>query len=173
MSQINIPEHMTPEPDIYAAFNLIIKDTAVLFGSDIFFLWGPRTEIIDSLISMSKSPDASKKKYPLIALVGNSPINDNVVTCSFIVATLSDVNSKADVRKTRSYTSKLQPIVKHFRKAIVDSNLFDVQHESELQSSDYVLNFDYAKGRLQDNDSVSTDVIDAIELKNIKLKLKK
>jgi len=175
---INEPLHISTEPDIYTMFKDIVTAASLTYGKELFFTFGPRKEIIESLISMSKNNTTSLKKYPLIALVGDCPINKsslNVygeVTCNFIIATLSDINTKAEQRNEKNYVSILQPIYRIFVDQIFKSRLFSTAYEPTLRH-DLNLKFDYAKGRLQFDNAVSPDIIDAIEITNLKLKIKK
>lgn len=159
-------------------FNDIVASASEIYGKELFFTFGPRKEIIESLISMSKNNTTSLKKYPLIALVGDCPITkseQNVygeVTCNFIIATLSDINTKAEQRNAKNYVSILQPIYRVFVDQIFKSRLFSTAYEPTLRH-DLNLKFDYAKGRLQFDNAMSNDVIDAIEITNLKLKIKK
>jgi hypothetical protein len=172
---INTPLHIATEPDIYTMFESIVKDAGIAYGKDLFFTFGPRIEIIESLVSMSKS---NIKKYPMIALVGDAPIDkssQNVygeVNLNFIIATISDINTKASKRNRVNYVGILQPIYKCFIDAILNSRLFSTAYEPTLRH-DLNLKFDYAKGRLHFENAASPDVIDAIEIKNLKLKIKK
>lgn len=175
---INTPLHIEHEPDIYTMFKDIVASASLTYGKELFFTFGPRKEIIESLISMSKNNTTSLKKYPLIALVGDCPINKsslNVygeVTCNFIIATLSDINTKAEQRNDKNYVGILQPIYKVFVNETFNSRLFSTAYEPTLRH-DLNLKFDYAKGRLQFDNTVSPDIIDAIEITNLKLKIKK
>jgi len=175
---INTPIHIAKEPDIYTMFQNIVDEASLSYGKSLFFTFGPRKEIIESLISMSKSSASSLKKYPLIALVGDCPIEKSLqnvygeVTCNFIIATLSDLNTKAEKRNESNYVGILQPIYKAFIDEIFNSRLFSTAYEPTLRH-ELNLKFDYAKGRLQFDNAVSPDIIDAIEIKNLKLKIKK
>ena len=66
----------------------------------------------------------------------------------------------------------LQPIYKAFIDSIFSSRLFSTAYEPTLRH-ELNLKFDYAKGRLQFDNAVSPDIIDSIEIKNLKLKIKK
>jgi hypothetical protein len=175
---INEPLHISTEPDIYTMFSDIVKIAGETYGKELFFTFGPRKEIIESLVAMSKSNATSLKKYPLIALVGDCPITkseQNVygeVTCNFIIAVLSDINTKAEQRNKNKYVAELQPVYKQFIESIMSSRLFSTAYEPTLRH-ELNLKFDYAKGRLQFENAVSNDIIDAIEIKNLKLKIKK
>lgn len=173
---LNIPVHVATEPDIYTMFSDIVKIAGATYGKDLFFTFGPRQEIIQSLIDMSKVNSVSLKKYPLIALSGIPTLSVGnwdtygELTCDFIIATLSDVNTKAEKRNAEKYVSILRPIYTIFIDSILKSNLFDTMVPKIKH--DLLDRFDIAKNKLQFENVQSPDFIDAIEIKNVKLKIK-
>lgn len=174
---VNTPLVNDTSINVYALMGQVVADTSVRFGKDVFFTHGPRKEIIESLIAMGQNNTTSRKRYPLMAVVGNVPIAKGDPTCygegtfNLVIATLSSATKKADIRFNEVYIPTLQPIYRHFLNALYDSGLFDLQ-DMERLSYEYVENFDYAKGRLHIEGAVSPDIIDAIEIKNLKLKIK-
>jgi len=173
---LNIPVHQESEPDIYTMFSDIVKMTGTTYGKDLFFTHGPRQEIIQSLIDMSKVNSVSLKKYPLIALSGIPTLTVGKwdcygeLTCDFIIATLSDPTTKAEKRNEQKYVSILHPLYTIFIDSIIKSNLFDT-FEPKIKH-DLLDRFDIAKNKLQFENVQSPDFIDAIEIKNVKLKIK-
>ena len=173
---LNIPVHTEKEPDIYTMFSDIVKIAGVTYGKELFFTFGPRKEIIENLVSMSKNNTTSLKKYPMIAISGIPTISVGEwntygdLTCDIIIATLSDINTKAEQRNEQKYVSILRPLYTVFIDSIYKSNLFDT-FEPKLKH-DLLDRFDIAKGKLQFDGLASPDFIDAIEIKNLKLKIK-
>ncbi|HNX89500.1 MAG TPA: hypothetical protein PKH58_10485 [Paludibacteraceae bacterium] len=174
--KLNISVFEKSEPDIYTILKNIVSTVSTLYGKSVFWTFGPGREIVESMIAMSNSSTSSAKKYPFIALVGNTPIQMGdstcygVATCQVIIGTLSDINTKAEQRMVRSYQAVLQPIYKIFKQALFDSGKFDIQDIDKLEF-EQVLNFNYAKG-FDVEGMKYPDIIDVIELRNLKLRIK-
>jgi len=175
---INTPVHKTTEPDIYTMLKSIVALASVTYGKELFFTFGTPGEIFASLNDMQKSNTTSEKKYPMIALAGEAPITVGDLTCygevtfSLIIATWSDINTKAEQRNEKNYNTTLLPVYRCFVDAVYSSNLFSTAYNPKFK---HELNarFDAAKTNFKAGEIKLPESIDVLQINNIKLKIKK
>lgn len=174
---LNTPIHVATEPDVYTMLKDIVSAASVVYGKELFFTFGPTTEIFESLIAMGKSNVTSEKKFPMIALAGPAKIVKGDWTCygevtmNFIIATWSDINTKAEQRNENNYNNILRPVSTIFVQELLKCRHFDILNPEKLQY-DLTDEFNAAKRMIEVNGIKLPDIIDVREINNIKLKIK-
>jgi hypothetical protein len=140
------------------------------------FVWGDSAYIREYLLSLKKSSSTAAYRFPVIGLY--SPFderkNNGVVSASvnLILAVNTLVGYTNEQRMEVSFESVLRPLYSDFMKALEYSRSFEMPYNGFNHA--YVENFSFGKRGALDVDGKEIDEkIDAIEIKNLDLTLKK
>lgn len=151
-----------------------VRDAAKRYGSDISFLFGDWAYITSRLEIWGRDAVTAEKKYPVICML--SPFDEDrtdretTVSLEFIIL----VNTRKDYdngqREAQSFQTVLRPVYEAFMESLGHS-----RHVRFVPHIPHVYRENYRYGRLGvigDAGRVFSDYVDAIELRNVKLKLK-
>lgn len=140
------------------------------------FVWGDSSYIREYLLTLKGSSYTAPYRFPLIGLY--SPFDENhqngVVSASvnliLAVNTLTEYTNEQ--RLDVSFKEVLRPLYDAFFKALENSREFDIPYNGFNHT--YVENFSFGNRGALDVDGQEIDEkIDAIEIKNLNLTLKK
>ena len=147
-------------------------------GFKVNYIFGDSIYIRKTLAEMDKSQATRSERYPLIALF--TPFDENKnnksyyceVNLNFIIAveTLSDYTNES--RKKNSFEAVIYPVYESFIKEIKNERRFDFGYRDIVPhiSSD---NYSYASRGVSSTDGVKFDRIDAMDIINLQLKVRK
>lgn len=140
------------------------------------FIWGDSAYIREYLLTMKKSGTTSPYRFPLIGLY--SPFDElnrggNVsATVNLILAVNTLAEYTNEQRMDLSFKQVLRPLYDDFINALKETRSFDVPYSGSFDHS-YTENFSFGKRGALDVDGKEVDEkIDAIEIKNLDLKIK-
>lgn len=140
------------------------------------FVWGDSAYIREYLLSLKKSSSTAAYRFPVIGLYSPFDERKNNGTVSASVNLILAVNTLVgytnEQRMEVSFEGVLRPLYSDFMKALEDSKSFDAPYNGFNHT--YVENFSFGKRGALDVDGKEIDEkIDAIEIKNLDLTLKK
>jgi hypothetical protein len=140
------------------------------------FVWGDSSYIREYLLTLKGSSSTAPYRFPLIGLY--SPFDerkqDGVTSASvnLILAVNTLAGYTNEQRLDISFKEVLRPLYESLMKAMEEVKLFDIPYEGFNHT--YVENFSFGKRGALDVDGKEIDEkIDAIEIKNLNLTLKK
>lgn len=159
----------------------IIREVVALTSAmcneyDIQYIHGHPEEVIETLKTLSLSNTTSDKKYPLIALFQDfEEVRGNLnyyssINLNLIIAINTRKELKARERYEKNFNKYLLPIYFNFLKCLYNCGYFAIQNLNEIEHTKIDRLF-WGRQPLMQNVTFS-DYIDAIEIKNLKLKVK-
>jgi len=168
---------MTDYIRVPALFSKIVTDLNTRLVTEYNFLYGPSSEIVETLKDMSKSASQSAIKYPLIALltdipeVRGDPAFYAEINASMIIATITRQTYRAAERYSEILVPVLYPIYSEFLNQIILSRYFKVEDVSLIPHTK-TDRLNWGHSQLFNDGQGGVDFIDAIELQNLNLKIK-
>ena len=158
-------------------FSDIVKRVSEKYGGNVSYQFGDWEYISNQLVIWGKSPMTSPLKYPIICLI--SPFEENRseegdrVSLWFIIL----VNTRKDYlnedREKCSFENVLRPIYRIFIDEITHDGRF-VSNYRGIIPHIYIENYRYGRvGVLGPDGKPFRDFIDAIEIKDLELTIKK
>lgn len=160
-------------------FEDIVKRVSEKYGKHVNFQFGDWEYISGVLQTWSSSRDQAKKKYPVICLFSPFPeekdeINGgSTAVIDFLIAKDTMPEYSNEKRRDVSFKQVLQPIYELFIQEIAKEKRFDPGFTPSIPHT-YIENYRY--GRIGVNGPDGTpfkDKIDAIDIKNLSIKIKK
>jgi len=133
------------------------------------YIYGDADYIINEIIQRSKSVSSRQKLFPLIALVDDFEENeDSEITINLVIANSTDKSWNNDQRKLKSFTTVLDPLYLSFFKSLRQSIRIESRFDYPHSRTDL-----YSLGRkaLLTKTIQSNQYVDAIEIRNLKLKI--
>lgn len=168
---------MLTTPNIQELFEPISREVFRRLNIVGTFTYGSSDEVIELLAQLAKSDKFKSEVFPLIALVGNVPIDCGEETCygegsfNFVLAKITLQNYTSKQRIENSYIPTLRPMAATLIDEIIYSNAFDIQNGEKLSYGiEERLNF--GRSQLFTATQTATDFIDVTEITNLKLKIK-
>jgi hypothetical protein len=161
-------------------FRYLTADTATRYGSAVHYQHGHLIEIIQTIRDMSKAPTQSAKKFPLVALIqdfeekkGSDYGTLATVSLSVLIAMNTDPKYKAAERYTKTFKTVLYPVYEYLLEAMARSGYFTVT-DAKMIDHTKVDRLYWGKNGLSGNSANAfDDYIDAIEIKNLNLIVKR
>lgn len=167
---------MTSITDI---FEDVTKSVSAKLGCNVNFLFGDWSYISSVLSKWSSSRDTANSKYPAICLL--SPFSENRdlpgkkadASLEFIIVTDTLANYTNEQRRELSFKKKLNPIYEEFLNQIKKHKRLDPGYNPSVPHQ-YTENYRYGRIGVLDADGKDfKDRIDAIEIKDLKITIKK
>lgn len=156
----------------------ICKKVSMDIGKEINYLFCD-TEYANTVLSvMSRSDKTSPYKFPLVILftpfleTRDDPnlFTSARVSLTIAVRTLSSYTNETRLQK--SFIEQLHPIYHSFIKEVRNHELVDVPYNRVIHHN-YRERYDLgSRGAMDSNNKKLTDLIDAIEIENLELKIK-
>ena len=141
------------------------------------FIWGDSSYIREYMLTLKKGITTAPFRFPLVALY--TPFEEQIdgFNLSASVNLIVAVNTLADYTNEQrldvSFKKVLRPLYGELMKAIEGCKMFDVPYSGNLRHS-YTENYSFGKRGALDVDGKEIDEkIDAIEIKNLGLTIKK
>lgn len=162
---------------IYDLFRTIAANTATQLGQNIHFIFGPATEIRDTLAQMSADQTVAQGKYPMIALI--TDMNESrglnyqdyaTINANIIIATLTQQSLKAQERLDTSFEQTLYPIYFELLRQITRSRYFILNYDRLIPHTK-IDRFNWGRQQLFNDANLGTDFIDAIEIQNLNVRV--
>lgn len=147
-------------------------------GLTINYMYGHPLEVTESLQQMTATPSVSKTKFPLIALLTDFPERKGLdgvyseVTLNIIIATLTDRNYKAHQRYVNTFKPTLYPVYNEFVNKLYHCHDFELVAPERVEHVKYDRLYWGRTGLYGKEGNLFNDYIDAIEIDNLRLKLK-
>lgn len=141
-------------------------------GGPVFYMYGHPVEIVQRLQVMTNSPTLQNKKYPLIALFTDIPIDVSEVgiygtaTMQMVIATITQSNYQAEERTEKSFKPILHPIYHMLMQEIYEHKQFNFEYQNPDHTA--IDRYYWGKQGLYGNTGNQfNDYIDAIEIKDL------
>jgi|SRR5690606_9341475 len=139
----------------------------------IHYEHGHYSEIDSTLIDYEKAPSFYNKKYPLVALFEDVAERDlgmgyREATFTIVICYSSDAQKKSADRYESVINPILEPIYKELLRQIKLSGMFmsyNIEHEKIVRP------YWGVEGKFGNRANIMSDILDAIELRNIRLKV--
>lgn len=171
---------LTYTPHIYKMFEFIAADVQSAAGVAIHYEHGHPLEIVNTIKGMGKTPAYDPLKYPLIALFhpfeekkGTADRVQSEVSLNIIIATLTKPDLVAERRLQCNYIPILYPIYDLFITSVQKCGYFFL-NPNEIPSHTKTDQMYWGKSGLYGSEgNIFGDHIDAIEIQNLELKIKK
>lgn len=158
-------------------FGDIVERVSERYGSHVAYQFGDWEYISNQLVVWGKSPEKSPMKYPIICLI--SPFEedrreeDERVSLWFIVLVNTRKGYTNEERETFSFEKVLRPIYRIFIDEVGKDARFATNYRGIVPHT-YTENYRYGRvGVLGPDGKPFRDFIDAIEIKNLDLTIKK
>ena len=173
---------LTATPYIYTMFQYIVADVATRAATAIHFEHGHPLEIVNTLKGMGKTPAYDPLKYPLIALFqdfdekrGTDDRAMGEVSLNLIIAMLTEPSRVASQRLTCTYIPILYPIYDLLMTSIKMSGYFagNPNNDKDWPHTKTDRMYWGKKGLYGNEGNIFGDYIDAIEIQNLSLTIKK
>jgi hypothetical protein len=144
----------------------------------VTFLWGHVLEVVNTLQTYSNNPDLRTAKYPLIALFTDIPVFKNKYgdfdgTLLHIVIANSTMPAYDSPRREGiNFIPILRPLYGYFIAELKKSSVFSILNPMTDLKHEYYERFYWGKEGLYGNTgNIFNDYIDAIEIRNLDLRL--
>lgn len=156
----------------------ICKRVGVSIGEEVNYQFADTTYVNTILSAMSRSDKTVRLKFPLIVLLTpfmETRDDPNVSTSARIsltiaVRTMSGYDNETRLQK--SFIEQLRPIYDSFIREFRNHESIDVQYNGVIPHN-YRERFDLgSRGAMDSSGKKLTDLIDAIEIENLEIKLK-
>jgi hypothetical protein len=152
-----------------------------VLGKHINYMYGHFTEIVSRLQQLSNSPDVKdkKSKFPLVALItdfaeehGSMPGVSLEAELHIIIANISDPEWIAQKRYEENFKPVLYPIYQELLRQIASPSQKTVfVDDAELIQHTKIDRLYWGREGLYGNtQNIMNDFVDAIEIKNLKIK---
>ena len=167
---------MTSYRYIYDQFSEIVDLAETISGITCFYQFGPPSEILDNLRSMTQDPKQVERKYPLIALFADYPERQGIkpgiesdVSLHLIIATLTDKDYTSDQRIAINIKPILEPLYDALMSAIDQSGYYHTRSVETIPRTKTV-RFSWGRNGLYDRTgNVFEEMIDCSEIENLEL----
>ena len=161
----------------------LFKDLAYEMGQELKvnlnFIYGHGVEIVGRLQMMQKSSEAYRR-FPVMALlmdfpetVGQASGYHAEIQVTVILATLSNQHYTTEERYEKVIIPKLYPLYDSLMNQLQRSKGFDCTNPDLVKHTKIDRPFYGREGLYANTANIFNDVVDAIELKNLTLKVKK
>lgn len=156
-------------------FREIVTNTAKIYGSNVSYMFGDWEYIAGQLTEWSQSPETSKLKFPIICLY--SPYVENrtskmpVASLEFLIMVDTQKGYLNEEREKVSFAKVLRPVYDAFIESILASPDLVNEYNGIVPHS-YTENYRYGRKGVEADGKPFRDFIDAIELKNLNIKIK-
>lgn len=158
----------------------IVQKVQSKMGKEIFFTFGNATEISEKLILMSQFAESAKKKYPLFAVftdIKESKGNEvahfaEVDIDTIVIATFTDKNYHSEQRLELTIKPVLVPIYEEFLEQLAKSSYFTFTDKRQILH-DKTDRLSWGQSAIFTDNNFASDFIDAIEINNLKLIIKR
>lgn len=179
---------MTRSREIVEMFADVVRHTSpgcrvVMCGQeiecpDINYTFGNAQYVKDKLDELSTTCHGSASKFPLIALFcpfverRDSPDYYSMAKVRVLIACATDREFSNEQRCELSFENILRPIYRRFLEALKEDGRFDFGYDTCVEH-EYSENYSYGRyGAVTAAGDAVTDPIDAINITNLKLKVK-
>lgn len=146
---------------------------------DINYIFGNAQYVKDRLDAMSKSVSTNDMKFPLVALFcpfreqRDIPGYFSKASVHILIACSSSKEWSNEERLVRSFQNILRPIYRRLKEELVVDGRIDFGYK-ELMPHEYSENYSYGRyGAHTDSGEALSEPIDAINITNLELKIKK
>ena len=164
---------------IVEIFSDVAARVANSTGMNINYQFGDDVYVRNQLEIMSKDAlGKAKSKYPLLCLI--TPFDEDktdaryycTTNLNFVIAvnTLSGYTNKQ--RLDISFKKCLHPVYNSFINEIKKESRFDIDYDEVIKHT-YSDNFSYGSRGVMASDGSKFELIDAIDIKNMEIKIKK
>lgn len=177
-------------PVIVDLFNNIVAKVSAVLTDDfkqidpnitgVHYDFGHPIEIINTLAEKDKTNTFVFQKYPLIALFQDFPENNNIVedglfevVLHIVIVRSTDPNYRAKERYDKNFKPFLYPIYDQLMKEINNSGYFMTQGVDSIRHVKIDRLFWGSESLYGNKKNIFGDWVDAIEIKNLKLKVYK
>ena len=158
-------------------FEDIVKRVSERYGNHVAYQFGDWEYISNQLVSWGKCPETSPLKYPIICLI--SPFEedrreeDEHVSLEFIILVNTRKEYTNEDRELVSFEKVLRPVYRLFIDEVGKDARFVSNYRGVVPHT-YTENYRYGRvGVLGPDGKPFRDFIDAIEIKNLDLTIKK
>jgi hypothetical protein len=157
----------------------VVTATATALSNSIHYEFGDMNEVVMLLSKMSLYKQSAEKKYPLVAMFTDIPenrgrathIQSEITIPSIIIATFTSQKYTAKERMEKSIKPILQPIYDELLKQFKLHQAVDVA-AANLIVHQKINRLSWGQSALFQENNAGTDFIDAIEIRNLELKVK-
>lgn len=158
-------------------FAEIVGRVSEKWGKNVSYLFGDWSYISNQLTVWGKSPKTSPLKFPIICLYSpfteERDAEDVRVSLEFIIMVNTEKNYSNEDRESISFDKVLRPIYRLFMDEIRGDRRFASDYRG-IVPHQYTENYRYGRvGVLGPDGKPFRDFIDAIEIKNLDLTIKK
>lgn len=158
-------------------FAEIVGRVSDKWGRNVSYLFGDWSYISNQLTVWGKSPKTSPLKFPIICLYSpfteERDAEDVRVSLEFIIMVNTEKNYSNEDRESISFDKVLRPIYRLFMDEIRGDRRFASDYRG-IVPHQYTENYRYGRvGVLGPDGKPFRDFIDAIEIKNLELTIKK
>lgn len=158
-------------------FAEIVGRVSEKWGKNVSYLFGDWSYISNQLTVWGKSPNTSPLKFPIICLYSpfteERDAEDVRVSLEFIIMVNTEKNYSNEDRESISFDKVLRPIYRLFMDEIRGDRRFASDYRG-IVPHQYTENYRYGRvGVLGPDGKPFRDFIDAIEIKNLDLTIKK
>ena len=160
----------------------VVKQVSIEYKSKVHFQFGHPLEIIENLKRLTTATATIDKKYPLIALLtdteeirdGNAKTDyDYEVNCNILILTVTNKQYLANDRIEHSFKKILHPIYDSFLNQIKLSQKIYTDYGTNPKHNKYDRLYWGREPIYNQKENLFSDFVDAVELKNFNLKIKK
>lgn len=154
----------------------VVTNTAADYGSPVYYEHGHPTEIVNTLQEKTQNDSEKFQKFPLIALLEDFETDPavgvfkTIAKLNILIITDTDKDYKASNRYTESFDKVLTPVYNLFMENLKKQRGVHVEHNNIPVNTIYHLYWG-KKGLYGTDGNVFNDHIDAIEIKNMNLKI--
>jgi len=153
-------------------------------GQSVNYLFGHEQEITNRLTRQQQNADLAEVRYPLIALFMDieEPVINGVIQYKLnlviVAKTKSTDNAEQRYEDDKPFKVVLYPLYKAFMQSLSDSGLFmwpsvaDLPEHSKFDRPYYGKSKPNANGDQANTANILNDVLDAIQIKNLKINQK-
>lgn len=156
-------------------FRDIVANTAGIYGKNVSYMFGDWEYIAGRLTEWSQSRETSRLKFPIICLY--SPyVEDRTskipsASLEFIIMVDTRREYLNEERERVSFAGVLRPVYDAFIRSVLASP--DIVNEYDgIVPHSYTENYRYGRKGVEADGKPFRDFIDAIEIRNLKIKIK-
>lgn len=156
----------------------ICKEMSKCMGIEVNYLFGDTAYVNTILSVMSRSDKTSPYKFPLVIL--HTPFSErrddpNIFTSSKIAVTIAVKTSSGytnEVRLQKSFNDQLRPLYESFLNEFGKNDCIEISYNRVIPHT-YRDRYDLgSRGAMDSNNKKLNDLIDAIEIEDLEIKLK-
>lgn len=175
---------MTTGVNPYRIFHTLVEThVSALYGSMVYFYMGDGRDLADQFTALSGDATSETKRFPCVLMITDvkghreEPKNFYAeMNYHLVIATLTDKDYSVETRLSTSFEPVLMPIMDALSQAISDNKQNVFSHYHENISFDFEHKLVVGRNLLPldpENKTTFPIYIDAIDITNLKLKLKK